>query len=61
MCNRIILDEYANYRYKDLQEMLNSPEHKRFMNMLRQEVADGKMIVYPPLPPENETSSESPN
>lgn len=51
----VMLDEYADYHYKDLQKMINSPEYQRFIKHIRQLIAEGKITIYPPLPPEEES------
>ena len=47
-----VLDEHANYHYKDLQEMINSPEYKRCIKLVRQGVKEGRITIHPPLPSE---------
>lgn len=39
--------------YKNLQEMLESPEHKEYIKLIRQACKAGIIDVYPPLPEED--------
>ena len=39
-------------RYRSLQEMQNSPEHKELERLVRQGVKEGVIDVFPPLPEE---------
>lgn len=43
-------EEKIVLRYKDLQEMQESPEYKEFGRLLREGVKHGIISVYPPLP-----------
>ena len=44
-------------KYKDLQEMIKSPEYKNFIQLIRRGVAEGILTVDPPLPPEENENS----
>ena len=44
------------HHYKDLQEMINSPEYKEYIELIRQGVEAGIIEVYPPLPEKDKTA-----
>ena len=46
----IVYDEYASYHYKDLTEMIASPEYQRLIKLIRQGIEDGTITIYPSLP-----------
>ncbi len=46
----------SEHHYKNLKEMIDSPEYQRFIRLVRQGVREGVVDVYPPLPEVPETS-----
>lgn len=59
MTDLTVLDEHDDYHYKDLREMINSPEYKRIIQLIRKGVEAGTTIVYPPLPLEDTNKETS--